>query len=59
MKKERVPLIHSVYGSKTGINQLLEDQLAKYKEDVLGLGGFFIVDSCQNRFDNEWLKRQL
>lgn len=59
MKKDRVPLIHSVYGSKTGINQSLEEQMAKYKDDVFDLGGFFIVDSCQNRFDNEWLKKQL
>lgn len=59
LKGERVPLIHSVYGSKTGINQYLEDQLAQYKNDVEALGGMFIVDSCQNRFDNLWLKKQL
>ena len=48
----KVPIVHSVYGSKTGICQPFQIDL---KDKVEKLGGIFVVDACQGRFEIDWL----
>lgn len=51
-KQGSVPILHSVYGSKTGITQELQTQ---FEDQVKSLGGLYIVDACQGRFDDRML----
>lgn len=52
----RVPVVHSVYGSKTGICQPFEAEL---KAQAESMGGLYVVDACQGRFEIDWLLEQL
>ena len=45
--KDAMPIVHSVFGSKTGICQELHDFAA---EQVTVAGGLYVVDACQGRF---------
>lgn len=47
-----MPIVHSVFGSKTGICQALDADLLSQVE---GMGGLFVVDACQGRFEIDWL----
>ena len=51
-----VPIVHSVFGSKTGICQDLRAQMAYAKEKVEKLGGFFVVDACQGRMPDRMVR---
>lgn len=45
-----VPILHSVYGSKTGITQDLQVQ---YADQIKEMNGLYVVDACQGRFDDK------
>jgi len=47
-----VPIIHSVFGSKTGI---CHEYQHEYEDQVRKLNGLFVVDACQGRFEKEML----
>jgi hypothetical protein len=51
-ESDRVPIVHSVFGSKTGICQPLDSDLATQVESMNGL---LVVDACQGRFEIDWL----
>ena len=48
-----IPILHSVFGSKTGICQF---HVKEFKDQVQQMGGFMVVDACQGRFDKQFLK---
>lgn len=47
-----VPIIHFVYGSKTGICEQFDDEIIQETKD---LGGLIVVDACQGRFQSSFL----
>ena len=52
-RKQAVPIVHQVYGSKTGIIQEFNADLNKKTQEM---GGFIVVDACQGRFDKSMLQ---
>lgn len=48
-----IPIVHTVYGSKTGICLPIDNVLKSKAEE---LGGLYVIDACQGRFEIEWLK---
>ena len=47
-----VPIVHSVYGSKTGICHEYTDT---YRDQIKEMNGLQVIDACQGRFDVQWL----
>ena len=46
----RVPIVHTVYGSKTGITEKFPEN---FVDKINEMGGMVVMDACQGRFDLE------
>ena len=44
-----VPILHTVYGSKTGICEKFPDE---FNKQVMSMNGVTVLDACQGRFSN-------
>lgn len=54
--KGKVPIVHVVYGSKTGICEPFDDQII---QEAQSLNGLLVVDACQGRFGHKFMTQAL